>query len=79
MPEVIEGIIRGKMIELASDPGLAEGQAVQVVVKPLVTLDQRRQALLRTAGSMVDDPEFEAVMRQLESERRSACYREPNG
>ena len=75
MPEAMEGVIHGKTIELAKDPGLEDGQAVRVIVKPLPTLEQRREAILRTAGSMANDPDFEAAMAQVERDRRSARYR----
>ena len=73
--EVIEGVIHGKTIALATDPGLADGQAVRVIVKPLPTPEQRREAILRTAGSMANNAEFDAAMAQVESDRRSARYR----
>jgi hypothetical protein len=75
VPEAMEGVIHGKTIELANDPGLEDGQAVRVIVKPLPTLEQRREAILRTAGSMANDPDFDAAMAQVERDRRSARYR----
>lgn len=79
MSNVIEGTIRGKTIELATDPGLADGQAVRVIVKPIPTPEQQREAILRTAGSMANDPEFDVAMAQIERDRRSAQYREISG
>ena len=75
MPDAIEGVIHGKTIELTTDPGLTDGQAVRVNVRPLQTPDQCREAILRTAGSMANDPDFDAVMAQVESDRREARYR----
>jgi hypothetical protein len=75
VPEAMEGVIHGKTIELANDPGLEDGQAVRVIVKPLPTLEQRREAILRTAGSMANDPDFDAAMARVERDRRSARYR----
>jgi hypothetical protein len=77
--EAIEGVIHGKTIDLTIDPGLADGQAVRVIVKPLPTPEQRRDAILRTAGSMANDDEFDAAMAQVESDRRSARYRGTTG
>ena len=77
MTGAIEGVIHGKTIELAIDPGLTDGQAVRVIVKPLQTADDRREAILRTAGSMANDPDFDAAMARVESDRRSACYHVP--
>ena len=79
MPKSIEGVIHGKTIELTTDPGLANGQAVRVFVKPLPKPEQALQAILRTAGSMSNDPDFEAAMAQVERDRRSAIHRESEG
>lgn len=79
MSEAIEGVIHGKTIDLTTDPGLADGQAVRVIVKPLSTPEQRRDAILRTAGSMANDADFEAAMAQVERDRRSARYRGETG
>ena len=73
--DMIEGVIRGKTIELATDPGLTNGQAVRVIVKPVPTPNQKREAILRTAGAMANDPEFDAAMAMVETDRRSARHR----
>ena len=79
MSEAIEGVIHGKTIDLTTDPGLADGQAVRVIVKPLSTTEQRRDAILRTAGSMANDADFDAVMAQVDRDRRAARYRGETG
>jgi hypothetical protein len=79
MPDAIEGVIHGKVIALATDPGLADGQAVRVIVEPLPTPEQQRDAIRRTAGSMANDPDFDAAMAQVEGDRRSARYRGVSG
>jgi hypothetical protein len=56
MSNAIEGVIRGKMIELVADPGLADGQAVRVVVQPLPTPEQQRETIRRTAGALSHKP-----------------------
>ncbi len=72
MSNVIEGVIHGKTIELAVDPGLKDGQRVrvQVIVRPVADLDAQRAALMRVAGSMADDPEFDAVMEEVADARK---------
>ena len=70
MTDTIEGVIHGKTIELATDPGLSNGQAVRVIVKPLPTPDQKREAILRTTGAMANEPEFDAAMALVECDRR---------
>ena len=79
MPDAIEGVMHGRTIELTIDPGLADGQAVRVIVEPLRTPNQTSEAIPRTAGSMANNPDFDAAMAHVESDRRSARYRETAG
>lgn len=76
MAEVVQGVIHGKTIELQADPGIADGARVEVTIRPLPEADARVAAILRTAGALADDPEFDAAMREVERSRRSAGYRE---
>jgi hypothetical protein len=41
MSDAIHGIIHGKTIELLDDPGMADGQRVEVLLRPLVVPDAR--------------------------------------
>jgi hypothetical protein len=34
MTKILQGIVRGKTIELDTDPGIEEGRAVEIVVRP---------------------------------------------
>lgn len=76
MSKIIEGIIRGRTIELQGDPGFSEGQAVQVTLRVLPDREARDAAILRLAGSMADDPEFDAAMEQVCLDRQSARFRD---
>ena len=73
-----DGVIHGKTIELAIDPGLKDGQRVlvQVMVRPVADLDAQRAALMRVAGSMADDPEFDAIMEEVQRSRKAERFRE---
>ena len=62
-------VIQGKTIVLEADPGLTDGQRVEVVILPVPREPEPGEAILRTAGSMADDPEFDAHMAQIERER----------
>ena len=75
MPETIPGTIHGRTIELEADPGLADGQKVEIIIRPATSADARAAAIARTAGSMADDPEFDAVMAEVERRRKSARHR----
>jgi hypothetical protein len=56
----IKGVIHGRMIELENEPGLPDGQAVNVTVEPVPATAQTfppGEGLRRSAGSWADDPE----------------------
>jgi hypothetical protein len=79
MSDAIHGIIHGKTIELLDDPGMVDGQRVEVLLRPVVSLGSRIEAILRTAGSMAEDTEFDAVMGEVERDRKAARFREDVG
>ena len=72
----VQGVIHGKTIELATDPGIVAGQDVEVTIRPVPDQAAQLAAISRTAGSMADDPEFDAIMAQLEQERRAEPFRD---
>jgi hypothetical protein len=78
MSKVIQGTVRGKTIELAEDPGLAEGQAVEVSVRtlPADTTRMSGEGLLRTEGALADDPHWDAIMEEVHRERKNDTRRE---
>ncbi len=59
MPEVIQGVIHGKTIELQADPGVADGVTVEVTIRPMsvIDLDARIAAFRRTAGVLAHLPQ----------------------
>jgi hypothetical protein len=69
-------IIRGRTIELEGDPGLPEGQRVEVVILPIPRDRVPGEGILRSAGASADDPHFEADMAEIQRERGVATYRE---
>src|ERR1700676_5611098 len=57
---VMKGVVHGRTIELETEPGLPDGQAVSVTVEPVVPKDSQAalEALKRAAGGWAnDDPE----------------------
>lgn len=60
-PTSLKGTIRGRTIELESEPGFPDGQQVTVTVEPVpqqeTVVEDPLQALKRAAGSWSDDPE----------------------
>lgn len=67
------GIILGRSIELANDPGMPYGQAVRVVVSEILGAPGWGEGILRSAGALADCPEFDAVFEQIERERKNSC------
>lgn len=57
MTKIIQGTVHGQTIALRDDPGLAEGQRVEVVVRPVVDPAERAKRLEALAGSLADRPE----------------------
>jgi hypothetical protein len=79
LPGVFDGVVHGKTIELAKEPGLPDGQAVSVIVKPVepgATHLPPGEGLRRAFGSWADDAEeldkFLAETRQLRKRHRPA-------
>jgi hypothetical protein len=69
---VLNGTIRGKVIELDREAGLPDGQAVTVTVAPL---QQRRlppgEGIRRSAGAWADDAdELEKILEWNRQERK---------
>ena len=72
LPGVFDGVVHGKMIELAQEPGLPDGQAVSVIVKPVGSSVEQLppgEGLRRAFGAWADDAE--ELDRFLAETRRS--------
>ncbi len=78
MAEAIPGVIHGRTIELSSDPGLGNGQAVEVVVRAVDRPDAWGEGIRRSAGAMArhwtdeDDRILEGLHRDRQSDDRPA-------
>ena len=72
-------VIRGKTIELEADPGLPDGQRVEVVILRVPRDREPGEGVLRSAGALADDPEFDAHLAEVMEDRRSGTYRETTG
>jgi hypothetical protein len=63
MPQArMKGVIHGRTIELETEPGLPDGQAVSVIVEPLAPAPKNSQAVFEAfrdaaGGWEGDDPE----------------------
>jgi hypothetical protein len=69
--KTMQGFIRGRSIELKEETGLADGQAVEVVVTaappaPAVW----GEGIRRSEGAWADVPEIDAVMERIAQDRK---------
>jgi hypothetical protein len=70
MSRTVHGKIHGKTIELDEDPGLAEGQDVQIILKVVRTQRAWGEGILRTAGALADDPYWDDIMEEIYQDRK---------
>ncbi len=62
--------IHGKTIELDEDLGVAEGQEVEGQVRIVQPARKWGEGILRTAGALADDPEWDGIMEQIHQGRK---------
>jgi hypothetical protein len=61
MSRTMHGKIHGRTIELDEDPGVADGQEVEVQVRALFKTGRKPgEGFLRTEGALADDTEWDA-------------------
>jgi hypothetical protein len=71
MTRTMHGRIHGRTIELDEDPGVAEGQEVEVQVRVLPKTGRKPGAgFLRTEGALADDTEWDAIMEEIYQDRK---------
>ena len=74
------GVKQGRTIVLDDDLKLDDGEKVLVEVERIVSESKGvNGGLLRLAGALADDPDFERVMEEIARDRKNASHRElPN-
>jgi hypothetical protein len=70
MMKVLHGKIHGRTIELEEDPGVSEGQAVEIHMKVVESTGKWGEGILRSAGGWADYPEIDAIMDRIQAERK---------
>ena len=78
LPGMFDGVVHGKTIELAREPGLPDGQAVSVIVKPVepsAAGSPPDEALRRAFGGWAEGGE--ELDRFLEWTRQQRLVRRP--
>jgi hypothetical protein len=78
-PAVLKGVIHGRTIELDCEPGLPDGQSVEVTVQPLAATEQRLppgEGIRRSAGAWAEDAEDLDRFLEWNRQRRKIGRRE---
>ena len=76
MVKQVRGIIRGKTIELEQDPGIADGQRVDVQLRLSSQAQVWGEGILRSAGIAADVPGFDEAFERVQRDRELATMRE---
>lgn len=72
MTKTVHGKIHGRTIELTEDLGLAEGQEVEVRVDVVPAGKTWGEGILRSAGILADDPDWDDIMEEIYQARKQA-------
>jgi hypothetical protein len=75
MTNPLHGRVHGRTIELDVDLGLADGQEVEVEIRIIQPTRKWGDGILRTAGALADDTEWDAIMEEIRQARRSERQR----
>lgn len=72
MTRTIHGVVRGKTIELEENPGVAEGEAVEITIKAIPSHRPWGEGLRRCAGALANDwtEEDDRILEQIDAERK---------
>jgi hypothetical protein len=72
MNQSIPGIIHGNTIELSQNPGLAEGQSVDVVIHTSTLTRTRGEGILKSAGALANEwtEEDDRILEEIYQERK---------
>ena len=77
MTKTLHGKVHGKTIELDEDPGVAEGQEVEVELRVLPKTGRKPgEGFLRTEGALANDPHWDEIMEVLYQERKRDTRKE---
>jgi len=77
MSEVVEGVIHGKTIELAIDPGLQDAERVEVVIRRTAPPRAWGEGIKAAAGALAHlPPEYFEDLDEIVRDRRHWPYRE---
>jgi hypothetical protein len=77
----VHGVIHGKTIELTEDPGVADGQQVEIIIRTVPTPRPWGEGLRRCAGAFAADwtEEDDRILEEIHQERRRDTRKEMSG
>jgi hypothetical protein len=72
MTKTMHGVIHGRMIELDQDPGVAEGQQVEITIKSIPSQKVWGEGLRRCAGALADEwtDEDDQILEEIHRQRK---------
>ena len=70
MIKQVQGVIHGRTIELTEDPGVEDGQRVMITIQTISPSRPWGEGILRTAGALADDPEWDVIMEKIYLDRK---------
>ena len=72
MSRIIQGIVHGRTIELTEDPGVADGQQVEVIVRPVTRTKPWGEGIRRSAGALAESwtQEDDKILGELHLSRK---------
>ncbi len=71
MSIVVQGVIHGKTIELKENPGVADGQEVEVTVRDLQPGPTWGDGIRRSAGAAAGIPGVDEAFEEIQRERKA--------
>lgn len=72
MSKTMHGVIHGRMIELDQDPGVAEGEQVEITIKSIPSQKEWGEGLRRCAGALADEwtNEDDQILDEIHRQRK---------
>ncbi len=70
MTKKLHGKVHGKTIELVEDPGVADGQEVELLIEVVPSAQKWGDGIRRSAGGWVDYPEMDDILEKIYQERK---------
>ena len=70
MTRKLHGKVHGKTIELVEDPGVADGQEVELQINVVTPAKKWGDGIRRSAGGWANYPEMDVIMAKIHEQRK---------